>query len=100
MVVLVKLDKIGQLRMGLESWEPTYDSDFLIKTFVIIRYYRGTRKNLHMELFFHRPSFKKIPSDHDEIVTSYVGAKRVQTINRMKQALKKRPNTSPLKKDS
>jgi hypothetical protein len=58
MVILVKIDKIGQLQMTVESREPINDSGFfgLKHTYII-----AEQKKLHMEDFLWKPSPQKIP---------------------------------------
>ena len=53
MVILVKIVKIGQLQMPVESREPIMHSGFfrLKHTYII-----GEQKKLHMEGFCRRPS--------------------------------------------
>jgi hypothetical protein len=78
-VILVKIVKIGQLQAGVESRESIMHSDFFrLKHSVTI----AEQEKFHIEGFLWRPSSKKkIPSDHDHLVTRYAGAGRVQTIN-------------------
>jgi hypothetical protein len=58
MVIFVKIVKIGQLQMAVESRKPINDSDFfrLKHTYII-----GEQKKLHMEGFCRGPSSQKIP---------------------------------------
>ena len=58
MVILVKIVKIGQLQMPIESREPINDSGFfrLKRTYIIAEH-----KKLHMEGFCRGPSPQKIP---------------------------------------
>ena len=58
MVIFVKIDKIGQLQMGVESREPILHSGFFrLKHSLTI----AERKKLHMENFCRGPSSQKIP---------------------------------------
>jgi hypothetical protein len=58
MVILVKIVKIGQLQMGVESWEPTNDSGFFhLKHSDTI----AEQKKIHIEDFRRGLSFKKNP---------------------------------------
>jgi hypothetical protein len=66
MVILVKIVKIGQLQMGVESWEPIMHSGYF--------------RLKHSETNAGDHPLKKIPSDHDHLSTRYAGAGRVQTI--------------------
>ncbi len=58
MVILVKIVKIGQHQMPVESREPINDSGFfrLKHTYII-----AEQKKLHMEGFCRGPSPQKIP---------------------------------------
>ena len=58
MVILVKIVKIGQLQMPVESREPINDSGFFRfkHTYII-----GEQKKLHMEGVLWQPSPQKIP---------------------------------------
>ena len=58
MVILVKILKIGQLQMPVESREPILHSVFfcLKHTYII-----GEQKKLHMEGVLWQPSSQKIP---------------------------------------
>ena len=58
MVILVKIVKIGQLQMTVETREPIMHSGFfrLKHTYII-----GEQKKLHMEGFLWQPSSQKIP---------------------------------------
>ena len=58
MVILVKIVKIGQLQMPVESREPIMHSGFFrLKHTSII----AEQKKLHTEGFLWRPSSQKIP---------------------------------------
>jgi hypothetical protein len=56
MVILVKIFKIGQLKIGVELREPTNDSGFFhLKHSLTI----AEQKKLHLEDFCRGPSSKK-----------------------------------------
>jgi hypothetical protein len=76
MVILVKIVKIGQLQMSVESREPIMHSGFfrLKHSFTIVE-----SKNSIKKVSAGDHPLKKIPSDHDLLVTMYAGAGRVQT---------------------
>ena len=79
MVILVKIVKIGQLQMPVESREPIMLSGFfrLKHTFII-----AEQKNFIWKVSYASHPHKKFPSDHSKMVTKYAEAGRAQTMKK------------------
>jgi hypothetical protein len=77
MVILVKIVKIGQLQMDVESRGPIMHSGFFR-----LKHSVNTlnKKNFIWKVSAGGYPLKKILSDHDDIVTRDAGAGRVHTI--------------------
>ena len=80
MMISVKIVKIGQLQMPVESREPIMHSGFfcLKQTYII-----AEQKKLHMEDFCRGLSHKKFSSDHSKMFTKFAIAGWVQTIKKI-----------------
>ena len=76
MVILVKIVKIGQLQMPVESREPIM-LKILLKTYI---YHRWTKKNSIWKVFYGVHPHKKFPINHSEMVTKFAVAGWVQTM--------------------
>jgi hypothetical protein len=77
MLIFVKIVKIGQLQMDVESREPIMHSGFFrLKHSYII----GKQKNFIWKVSAAGYPLKKFPSDHSEMDTKYAGAGWVQII--------------------
>ncbi len=76
-MILVKIVKIGQLQMPVESREPIMLSGFfrLKHTFII-----AEQKNFIWKVSYASHPHKKFPSDHSKMVTKFAVTGWVQTM--------------------
>jgi hypothetical protein len=77
MLILVKIVKIGQLQMVVESREPIMHSGFfcLKHTYII-----AEQKNFIYNVSYGSHPHNKFPSDHGKMVTKSAVAEWVQTM--------------------